>query len=114
MEATELRIGNFICTIAPCGVVDVKIVDADILYIAATRCNDLQPIPLTEEWLLKFGFEYRNGYGYRLNGFDFIVIKVADDIGFHFNYYSFHVEIKHVHHLQNLYYAVKEKELTLK
>jgi hypothetical protein len=121
MKATELRIGNFICTVAPCGVVDVKIVDADILYIAATRCNNYEPIPLTEEWLLKFGFircemekstivEYCIFDDLGVEYFKICCINILDGlVG-----YGIKKRITDIHQLQNLYYAMTGEELTLK
>lgn len=67
MKASELRIGNLIYEKRP---LDLDYRITDVRYIA----NDLaiefiEPIPLTEEWLLKFGFEkdgdsfiYGNGW----------------------------------------------------
>ena len=69
------------------------------------------PIPLTEEWLVKFGYKYKSyGYGeeewkqwsfkgYSLNGF------TCNTSG---------VNIKYVHQLQNLYFALTGEELTIK
>ena len=55
MKATELRIGN--CVYNEWGKVD-EIVKLTRLGIF-TECDSqkVQPIPITEEWLLKFGFE---------------------------------------------------------
>jgi hypothetical protein len=78
------------------------------------------PIKLTEEWLLKFGFR-KNGHVtflsnayqrfmlgrnsmYSLNGIDFI---------YDVNDHSL-CEIKHVHQLQNLYFALTGEKLKLK
>jgi hypothetical protein len=75
----------------------------------------IEPIPLTEEWLLKFGFKYfsnTNGYTYRV---DFRIHLVKVDIGFllYLDREQW-INIQHVHQLQNLYYALTAgKELTL-
>lgn len=79
-----------------------------------TECN---PIPLTEEWLLKFGFE-KDGYNdhksyyYTLNGFK---LNVDDGYLFLDNPNQLaeakSIKIKHVHQLQNLYFALTGKEL---
>lgn len=76
---------------------------------------DIAPIPLTEEWLVRFGFKFEDedseekyfrnqiGYGIRLKN------KYLA-----FQYPSRHVveiEIASVHQLQNLYFALTGEEL---
>jgi hypothetical protein len=68
----------------------------------------LQPIPLTEGWLLKFGFGKQNGYPYKFN---FGFIKMRNGIWF-YKYYSLEIDLNYVHQLQNLYYALTGEELT--
>jgi hypothetical protein len=76
--------------------------------------SQYEPIPLTEEWLLKFGGTYKSyGYGdnewksWNINGFPFrqngngITFTLGDN------------DIDYVHELQNLFYVLK-KELKLK
>ena len=80
------------------------------------RLNQYQPILLTEEILLKCGFEQD------VNIFisnDFVVFKnvhgVADGIdkeSFYCAYWKYAKHIKHLHQLQNLYFALTGKELT--
>ena len=72
---------------------------------SGSRDIDCEPIPLTEEWLVKFGFEihivemvFGNFY-----------LKINGD---HFEYYcNNRVELKYVHQLQNLYHALMGEEL---
>ena len=123
MKAQHLRIGNLLkyCD-------DGSIFTVDGIHEYGIDCHDdvensymeyenFEPIPLTEEWLFKFGFENddddflkdideRTGIHislktgrYLLEGYDG-VIKIP-------------CEIKYVHELQNLYYALTKKELTL-
>lgn len=64
-----------------------------------------QPIPLTDEWLLKFGFiEFEAEYFKKDN---FKIVKSFD------NYWldGFGTELKYVHQLQNLYFALTGIEL---
>lgn len=79
-----------------------------------------KPIPLTEEWLLKFGFsylEYKTGLiGSRCGSSD-IVLMCPEFMGewqkyycWGFDKYKF-VELKYVHQLQNLYFVLCGKEL---
>lgn len=88
-----------------------------------------KPIPLTEEWLLKFGFkkwgnddsprtisyEFKgwsvfppNSFCDFKNGFGFMWYKKDDNIE------SARVVIKHVHQLQNLYFVLTGEDLTFK
>jgi hypothetical protein len=72
--------------------------------------EDLQPIPLTEEWLLKLGFlKYKgDNKDFWLNDFEF-----ANDLKWIFWRGNILENIKHVHQLQNLYFALTNKELQL-
>ena len=119
IQITELRIGNFI---SPMGFSFTKVEGFDIyddMILSsdfAERTNDYyEPIPLTEEWLLKFGFRHvkNNWYNIHAKGNTFNVYLFEDS--------SYRVEIvsqslgifKHVHTLQNLYFALSEKELVV-
>lgn len=83
--------------------------------------SDLIPIPLTEEWILKFGFINNDGdyeieigrQGFRLvlaQDTDWLLLY-RDDIGCNYNALIF---IDYIHQLQNLYYALTGEELKLK
>ncbi len=57
MNARELRIGNYILINAP--------IESDLIRVSCYHISKLQkmknayfPIPLTEGWLIKFGFEF--------------------------------------------------------
>ena len=105
MDAKELRIGNYILF----GVINEPIKITGGIDEKNTTIQMAKPIPLTEEWLLKFGFSkygrlntndnFKLIYDYDLSTF------YLDDIG---------LELKHVHQLQNLYFALTGKELTIK
>ena len=118
MRAEELRIGNW-----------VEITDSKGIYTTVTKstfdCNvDVfyNAIPITEEWLLKFGFYYQASYK------NYVVkskqennnsIKKIDGDWCYNNDYSdaacyFVTELKYIHQLQNLYYALNEEELICK
>lgn len=113
MKANELRIGNYYLSFG----VDLKQVETlhkDKILI------DFTPIPLTEEWLLKFGFELINEspINYKVYELKFISFNVVKD--FKQNLYEVEVYsvtypiIKYVHQLQNLYFALTNEELTIK
>ena len=75
-----------------------------------------EPIPLTEEWLLKFGFnktnESKDVEWYKLNNFEVSTYNEGEVVYFVYQ----HLVLRHimnVHQLQNLYFALTGTELTL-
>ena len=82
---------------------------------------DLEPIPLTEEWLVKFGFEHSSNGWYQMDMgfnqyFDFLNISIEQmktSVSYEMDELLLN-EIKHVHQLQNLYKALTGEELTIK
>jgi hypothetical protein len=102
----------------------------------STKLLSIKSIPLTEEWLLKFGFERRKGMYYasatyhkeilktdfylrRAGGYEnwFWGISSGDDFDtIHFIDVEFNDAIRYsyVHQLQNLYFALTNEELTIK
>lgn len=120
MQVRELRIGNYLKND---GVV-VKIDARSIFDIwggnLITRIKKYEPILITESWLLKFGAVGCGGNRFYLDIKDTLQLfwNIGDDYficGFssrstHVCYFN---EIKYVHQLQNLYFALTQKELTL-
>lgn len=80
--------------------------------------NEYKPIALTEDWLLKFGFEKIDYHRYKIkpSKFDWYYTYSTHD-----NAFRFYIEdtivclnvIFYVHQLQNLYFALTGQELTL-
>jgi len=107
LTANELRIGNLVyyCD-------EVAIVDVNSIKLVTINHKGFSPIPLTEEWLVKLGFEK---YGNGLNAI--FHIKTIEFISHPFNdvFYMRNspctVHIKSIHQLQNLYFALTGKEL---
>lgn len=73
----------------------------------------LKPIPLTEEWLLRFGFlvtykkaEWTIGAFRVCKTFDADFVYPDWDINY--------IDLPYVHQLQNLYFALTGQELTIK
>ncbi len=127
MKATELRIGNY---------TNEKGKQKQVYSVSNHNAKDyskVKPIPLTERWLKDFGFKFNDDLNndlpskeaYFLN--DFIIwfshlhtLKIKQNSTnsyWHeqYEYYNGHglkVEIKYIHQLQNLYFALTGKELT--
>ncbi len=85
------------------------------------------PIPISEEWLLKFGFKKREsgvcdsfyiGFNPVTHDwlFDLVWLKKMMDYSYEGNpfYKNGHHEVKYIHQLQNLYFALTQTELELK
>jgi len=113
MEAKELRIGNFINYL---GSGEVQIKDAKALFNSMEQFNyphpKVSPIPLTEEWLIKFGFvKHKDRFEYKIKEFRICLNSDSNEYVFPdwdvFDY----LQIKYVHQLQNLYFALTGEEL---
>ena len=115
MKANELRIGNYYYGDVLFPSEYNVIIANDLVELDSDPLDDYyQPLPLTEEWLLKFGFYKSDNYGndeYRLDGYSYFrgsfYISDCDECGES-------VEINFVHELQNLYFALTKQELTMK
>mgnify|MGYP003463071804 FL=1 len=74
-----------------------------------------KPIPITEEWLLKFGFfKHNNAYVLEKPNENIMNFKFSIWSDFTYNSSEFPVELKYVHQLQNLYFALTGTHLKLK
>jgi hypothetical protein len=134
MEAKELRIGNwFNDTLEGGGHFQVEQICKDSggfngYYIAYRngsfkmsleedeeeefRC--IQPIPLTQEWLLKCGFERIIGAKKRIYKLTYYSTIFTYDEDGYFRVNGLFVSCHFVHTLQNLYFALTGEELTIK
>ena len=129
MEAKELRIGNYVRLFRK-PEHDFK---SDVLVIGIDEINvqigdgflvnletGIEPIPLTEEWLIKFGFktDFYGGQGnvcYYASKGKFKIYSIEDNKSYQYDRArNMFVMIKHVHQLQNLYHALTGEELTIK
>ena len=126
MKAEELRIGNWFSEdfhVDESKQTYAQITAEDILDLYDDPLDDFyQPIPITEEWLLRFGFYYQSSdknYVVKSKQENNNSIKKIDGDWCYNNDYSdaacyFVTDIKYVHQLQNMYYVLNEEELTIK
>jgi len=110
MKPEELRIGIFVNSPYDGGVIKVNAADIFLMANGHYKEARFEPIPLTEEWLLKFGFRKISNVRYSKAGFTPLITKGKNE------YYATHVNygVKSVHQLQNLYFVLTGKELTIK
>lgn len=130
MDVREFRVGNIVYDTKD----HCKVTVSELDFIAQIY-KYYEPIPLTEEWLIKFGFESRNegadntivignGNGSELNIEKDLVSDVYNVLftrgntrnkvpGIDYDY-VYAGEIKFVHQLQNLVHALTGEELTIK
>lgn len=75
-----------------------------------------KPIPLTEEWLQKLGFELKGFYRLKVTSFLELCWKPHDNtlnLQTEKNGFTEDSKCKYVHQLQNLYFAFTQRELTV-
>jgi hypothetical protein len=122
MKSNELRIGNWITWKSTGKIEMVEKVDVYGLHVCVNDVNieDALPIPLTEEWLIRFGFEAdHNDYFFECeeHGVELEASwssrnqKTGESYGWHISEYK---HVKHIHQLQNLYFALTGEELETK
>ena len=116
MKANEVRLNNYVIYDNEVYQIDTiaevfPTLNTDKFGIGVVDWNNIKPIPLTEEWLIKFGFEVyefdHKENQYRIND---RLLVVRNNV---FYDYGSRVELKYVHQLQNLFFALTQKELTL-
>ena len=111
MKATELRIGNWVLEddTQQVGQVDLVIIE----IIERELNHTYKPIPLTEEWLERMGFEKDDGIWEHKELMWSCEIS-GDDDSFNFKRLGLDlpcIGIFSVHQLQNLYFALTGEEL---
>ena len=123
MKATELRIGNWVKYKASKKVkperrgIDVQVSADDLMFLQEGYYCPITPIPLTEEWLKRFGFgvhKYPSTSRGKTLYFKVCFprnVKIDVVISLNDKYLR---HIKHVHQLMNLFHSLTGAELVLK
>lgn len=113
MKREELRIGNLFKDSN--GVIRQLDEKWFVQILNNKRNIQIYPVELTIEWLLKFGIKkiensYNDGFEYKIQG---IGVGSFEDNGFiiYYNAEYAMIPLKHVHQLQNLYFALTGEEL---
>ncbi len=111
MEVRELRIGNLVKAVHK----KSDILNSYIVIEGKHICDlengksefDFYGIPITEEWLLKFGFTQSLAFKSVYFIGTFLSITLGNKIMFEINDQIIS-EIKYIHQLQNLYFALTQ------
>ena len=116
MKASDLRLGNLYMRGNKVEEFTDQVMH-EVIYGALQHC---EPIPLTEDWLVKFGFEQGLSNHFRIDLGDsdkyyLLCNPVRNDwsevcVGI---YSAGQAPTKYVHQLQNLYFALTGEELSL-
>lgn len=121
----ELRIGNIIKT--PRGIKAINEIgcketnDNEFDYYIRAKylhegyfLSSCEPLKITEEWFFKLGFfKYNNAYVLEKPTENIMNFKFSIWNDFTYNSSEFPIELKYVHQLQNLYFALTQRELTV-
>ena len=120
LKVEDLRVGNQVYDDYS-GIVEVININSQYCYVdykkptfkAVGRCEIqyIQPIPITEEWLIKFG-GIDNVYTIEIGQLQFTwasrIIATGERCSWSCEQYP---HIQYVHQLQNLYFALTNEEL---
>lgn len=110
MKASELRLGNKIIRNKI-----IVTVDEQTFWDFKNYPEQYNPIPITEDCLLKFGFEKESSF-YIFGDVDkkHFEIKINNGIKFRHSTSLQEAELKFIHQLQNLFFSLCGEELELK
>lgn len=128
MKASELRLGNFVLFASEGKQFTVKELSIGGIEVSNTEelvwieIEEFEGIPLSEEWLEKFGFDSKASTTWSEGPDNPIDYKVYKKGRFTYNTFQeawwynglLEYQPKYVHQLQNLYFALTGQELTVK
>jgi hypothetical protein len=126
IQANELRIGNLVkygVHIVPIKSIHKSYDNEVTVYVKLNEklnhyclyIDEVDPIQITEELLLKFGFEISNEgwFGYaEKNKVKFDISSLSEEIVLQ-DFNGKRVAVKYIHQLQNLYYSLMQTELEI-
>lgn len=117
IKASELRIGNLFIEENSKKTIEVVGLDNNRVVFSGMFLDKWQakPIPLTEEWLLRFGFEKTNriDFGELKECFaKFSFALMIRNNKYYVDWIGGNTEIEFVHELQNIYFTLHKTELT--
>ena len=128
LKSSDFRIGNYLQDTS-CNLMTINTLSTELNYtyscdyvnlpkIDKDGDGNIEPIPLNEEWLLKFRFDDKTVLEFvdrYFIGGEFSIDYNRVHKYYRFNVgYEFNIQIDNVHELQNLYFALTNEELTLK
>ena len=118
MKANELRIGNYFMDRggkvlrldfwdSPGKLAMNNVIEGTVWHPLTEDVKYAKPVPLTEEWLLRFGFVN--------DKLEYFTIEYDNHAGYGLFYRgNLLTGIEYVHQLQNLYFALTGTELEIK
>ena len=123
----ELRIGNWVklnkyfYRVYSVDPLAIKLIDKDKITISGYYVDGIKPIPLTEEILLKCGFTQDADGSFQKNDvsifldnrFKTNLYLQTNDSDRKFSWFGYECKVNHLHHLQNLYFALTGEELKI-
>jgi hypothetical protein len=108
MRANEFRIGNYIEN----DIGDIiRIDESNLPYIVTKWIKCHHAISLTEKWFLKLGFDKKRFTSLVMELYPLTIYKQDGVFWVDLSWES--LELKYVHQLQNLYFALTSEELTI-
>lgn len=116
MKTNELRLNNLVYGVSDrierITAINGDLVKTNLLKIDAESqfvySSHIEPIPLTEKWLFKMNFNFKE-LGYK----ELSVSHHLTNNKFYFIISGYAKEIHFVHELQNLYFALTNNELEI-
>ena len=109
IKATDLRVGNLVYLTNENGEIHIDQITSIDIYdcsVSPEKFNQSRkPIPITEELLINAGARKIGETSYNLHGMQ---INLTDGKWIE---YVHQIEIEGIHHLQNVFYFIKGKEL---
>jgi hypothetical protein len=119
LKASEFRIGNYIYYFGVLEVVDINF----LISLEEKRAINQeiiigpQPIKIDEDWLKRLGLTKWDGCDWWKHSEDSFELALEEEgyyLSINLNEYITAEPIHYIHQLQNLYFALYQKELTIK